>query len=116
MEHAKIAAGHTCLQEEYKTPHSALDTTWQVKIGNHHSYYWQYFDRSATPEVLPKALRRDGGDREYLTVVMLNSALLKAMHVVDSFQNFILAETPELASQVQTGLKTPRNRTEFWKQ
>ena len=31
---------------------------------------------------------------------MLNSSLLKAMHVVDSFQNSILADYPELSSQV----------------
>ena len=36
----------------------------------------------------------------YFSVVMLNSSLLKAMHVVDSFQNSILADYPELSSQV----------------
>ena len=39
-------------------------------------------------------------DTEYFSVVMLNSSLLKAMHVVDSFQNSILADYPELSSQV----------------
>merc|ERR1719330_837616 len=39
----------------------------------------------------PKGLR---GDRLYLAVVMLNSALLKALHVADSFSTHCAREFP----------------------
>merc|ERR1719253_269508 len=40
--------------------------------------------------------KEEASDQEYLTVVMMNSALLKALHVVDSFQAFLLEEQPNL--------------------